>query len=568
MAENSAIEWTDATWNPTTGCTRVSEGCRNCYAFQLHDMRHKAFLEGKQLPAQYAKPFKELQLFEDRLTDPLSWRKPKRIFVNSMSDLFHKDVPETFIDRVFAAMALAEWHTYQILTKRPERMAAYTNDPQTPFRVAKAADAMQVSIAAAKTPPSTRLLPGKDNYYASNDGTIYTTNGSGRCVWCGTTFDHGQQDSRFCGTKCRSASHYAKSQGRNHEPAGATMRRVKPDPGEDGHLRVMLIGHGKELVHRLILSTFDREPVDGEQGCHIDGNPGNCHIANLHWGTQADNWRDRRRHGAHRSYQKLNEEEVEAIRSMVACGHPAEQVGREFGVSGTQVRNIIRGSQWAITSTIEWPLPGVWFGTSVENQATADERIPHLLRAPAAVRFLSCEPLLGPVDLRQVMTREGRVDAIDGAIFKDDLLSIDPTSPSAWPVDFTRQLHWVIVGGESGPGARPCRVEWIRDIVRQCRDAGVPVFVKQLGSFIVDRNDRGFDATAETWADGPDEGKPTDPEAWPDMPDLEEDLDGTRDGYQGAPVRVRLVDRKGGDMAEWPADLQVREFPVVKAGVA
>ena len=123
--------------------------------------------------------------------------------------------------------------------------------------------------------------------------------------------------------------------------------------------------------------------------------------------------------------------------------------------------------------------PNLWLGTSVENQPTADERIPHLLSVPAAVRFLSVEPLLGPVDLTRVMQDECRIDARDGSIYKDDLLSSDPTSPSAWPVSYTRQLNWAIVGGESGPGARPCRVEWIRELVRQCREAGVPCFVKQ-----------------------------------------------------------------------------------------
>ena len=194
----------------------------------------------------------------------------------------------------------------------------------------------------------------------------------------------------------------------------------------------------------------------------------------------------------------------------------------------------------------------------------------------------SCEPLLGPVDLSKWLPEHddacpkcgGEVGCNGDGSWKciadrGHLIGCGWSGKeAACACDGKPGIGWAIVGGESGHGDRPCRVEWIRDIVRQCRDAGVPVFVKQLGSFIVDRNDRGFDATAETWADGPDEGKPTDPEAWPDMPDLEEDLDGTRDGYQGAPVRVRLVDRKGGDMAEWPADLQVREFPVVKAGVA
>ncbi len=122
MSGKTTISWTDVTWNPTVGCTRVSPGCKNCYAFTLHDMRHAAHKDGKNLPEQYAKPFTELQMIADRLEDPLHWKKPRMVFVNSMSDLFHEDVPDEFIDKVFAVMALCPQHTFQVLTKRPERM--------------------------------------------------------------------------------------------------------------------------------------------------------------------------------------------------------------------------------------------------------------------------------------------------------------------------------------------------------------------------------------------------------------------------------------------------------------
>jgi protein gp37 len=134
-----------------------------------------------------------------------------------------------------------------------------------------------------------------------------------------------------------------------------------------------------------------------------------------------------------------------------------------------------------------WPLSNVWIGTSVENQATADTRIPELLEVPAAVRWLSCEPLLGPIDL-------GICDMPYTGIGPD----------------------WVVAGGESGPKARTCDVAWIRDLVEQCRDAEIPVFVKQLGS-------RPFD------------------------------LD----------LQPSLKDSKGGDPSEWPEDLRVREYPGV-----
>ena len=136
---------------------------------------------------------------------------------------------------------------------------------------------------------------------------------------------------------------------------------------------------------------------------------------------------------------------------------------------------------------VEDPWPNVWLGTTVEDQQRADERLPHLVSVPAVVRFLSCEPLLERVDLTRWL-----------------------------PWGFRRGIDWVIIGGESGPGARPFMLHWARDLVAQCRGAGVAPFVKQLGS------------------------RPTD-----------------------SITDVHLRDSAGGDMAEWPADLRVREFPVV-----
>jgi len=146
------------------------------------------------------------------------------------------------------------------------------------------------------------------------------------------------------------------------------------------------------------------------------------------------------------------------------------------------------------------PRPNVWLGVSVEDQQHADERIPLLLDTPAAVRFLSCEPLLGPVDLRKVpgLNKLPGVHAAEGR------------GPAG--------IDWVIVGGESGPGARPCNIAWVRSIVKQCQAANVPCFVKQIGSRPV---------TADFFANG----------------------------------AFRPHDRKGGDPAEWPPDLRVREFP-------
>lgn len=154
---------------------------------------------------------------------------------------------------------------------------------------------------------------------------------------------------------------------------------------------------------------------------------------------------------------------------------------------------------------VSWPLVNVWLGVSVEDQATADERIPPLLETPAALRFLSCEPLL---ELVTIFSLDGPVDV---------------------PGNGESPLHWVIVGGESGPGARLFDIGWARDIIEQCESVCVPVFVKQLGSRPMMR---GVGELRGQFIAG-----------------------GNKDN--GAWIR----DRKGADMSEWPEYLRVREFP-------
>ena len=130
MTGTSAIEWTGMTWNPLTGCTRVTAGCEHCYAFTLHDTRHKVYVEyggiwpetSKPIPKQYARPFSELQLFPERLELPLRIKQPRMIFVNSMSDFIHSGVPDSFIFEIIEVMRRASWHTFQVLTKRPGRL--------------------------------------------------------------------------------------------------------------------------------------------------------------------------------------------------------------------------------------------------------------------------------------------------------------------------------------------------------------------------------------------------------------------------------------------------------------
>ena len=287
----SKIEWTDRTWNPVRGCSRVSEGCRNCYAERIA----ARFSAGqKEDPTNCDPPLCELdpplsdktlgifegfairtpsgprwtgkvELIESKLTEPLHWKKPQRVFVNSMSDLFHEALPDDAIGRVFAVMALCPHITFQILTKRPERMLKF------------------FAVDAA------------------------------------------------------------------------------------------------ERVERIL--------------------------------------------------------------------------NRDYGCT-----------MWTFKPKGDWPLSNVWLGCSVEDQATADARIPLLLQTPAAIRFVSYEPALGPISFHGWIpfTRAAKEDS---------------------------RLDWIIAGGESGPGARPAHPDWFRRVRDQCQVSGVPFFFKQRGNWTWDNTE-------------------------------------------------------------------------------
>lgn len=119
--------WWTKSWNPVLGCTKCSPACENCYAEALHTQRHKALLAGKKQAECYRKPFGQVQFLPERLEQPLHWKKPQRIFVGNMGDLFHEDVAGGWLDAIFTFMALCPQHTFMLLTKRPERMAKYIN---------------------------------------------------------------------------------------------------------------------------------------------------------------------------------------------------------------------------------------------------------------------------------------------------------------------------------------------------------------------------------------------------------------------------------------------------------
>ena len=283
MAERTGIEWTDATWNPVTGCTKVSPGCDHCYADSI---AHR-FAGTPAYPNGF-----QVTLRPERLDQPLRWRRPRRIFVNSMSDLFHRDVPTDYIARVFAVMSLATQHTFQVLTKRPGRMRSLLNDP-----------------------------------------------------W-------------FVDTLLPEVT---------HEFAG----------------------------------------------------------------------------------------------------------GRDYST--------------------RFPSPNVWLGVSVEDQKWADVRIPLLARTPAAVRFLSMEPLLGPVTLCDCYLHGFSPATYEGP-------------QEHCRIHGRRPIDWVIVGGESGAHARPMDPEWVRSLRDECASTYTPAafFFKQWGGRRPKEN--GNELDGRTWQQFPGTG--------------------------------------------------------------
>jgi protein gp37 len=147
MAENSSIEWTDTTWNPVTGCTKISVGCDNCYASRFSE-------RFRGVPGHPFETGFDLTLRPERLQQPLSWKRPRMIFVNSMSDLFHKDIPQDHISAVFDTMEKANWHVYQVLTKRSSLLQKFIN---ARYRSAKAPAHMWFGVSVENQPATSRI---------------------------------------------------------------------------------------------------------------------------------------------------------------------------------------------------------------------------------------------------------------------------------------------------------------------------------------------------------------------------------------------------------------------------
>lgn len=180
MSDQSGIEWTRSTWNPTVGCSLMSPGCTNCYAMNFAHRLATAFgnAAGRKYKGLTVKVKGNpvwtgvVMVADDAVLIPLRWKKPRLVFVNSMSDLFHDQLPTEAVDRVFAVMQLASQHIFQLLTKRPDRMRAYMNDPETPARVRTAADRIRPGAGVGHWPPKN--------------------------VWCGTSVeDQARADERI-----------------------------------------------------------------------------------------------------------------------------------------------------------------------------------------------------------------------------------------------------------------------------------------------------------------------------------------------------------------------------------
>lgn len=437
MGDRTSIEWTDATWGVVRGCSRVSEGCRNCYAERI-----AARFSGPGQPyygfAQVVAPrdtldrvggrrdgwTREVKLVVDRLSDPLRWKKPRKIFVTSMADVFHEKLTDEEIAAIFGVMAAAPHHTYQVLTKRAHRMRQW-------FEIPGIADRVEIFRQIA--------LAGRIQEYFAPERVADLS------AWPG---------------------YAVTSKGRIISNRRGADREMRQQHGAQGHARVELyrddVGH-RELVHRLVLATFDREPRQGEQGRHVTGDATNNALWNLKWGTQSENWDDSKLHGNRRRYSKLTPGQVDEIRRLAAGGMNGEEIGRRFDISGTQARNIVTGKQWTPEPRPTWPLPGVWLGVSTEDYKTAEDRIPELLETPAAIRYISAEPLLGEVGLFAFLKTKLRDEALKKLGSKKEMPGLD----------------WVIAGCESGPGARACDVDWLRSIRDECASAGVAFFLKQ-----------------------------------------------------------------------------------------
>ena len=231
------------------------------------------------------------------------------------------------------------------------------------------------------------------------------------------------------------------------------------------------------LVHQLVLEAFDRPPREGEEGAHANADKKDNRIANLRWATKGGNMQDSARHGTAGVWMKgrtlLTAEQVNDIRQDRARGEKLLTIAERFGVDKRTISAIARGDIYK-QPRLEWPLSNVHLGVSVESQQVID-RVRDLVETPAALRFLSVEPMLGPVDVSRHLGCATPGCATSGCVGEAGACGVG-VSP----------IGWVISGGESGPGARPAHPAWFRSLRDQCAAADVPYFHKQNGEWSSD----------------------------------------------------------------------------------
>lgn len=462
---STSIEWTDDVWNPVTGCTKVSRGCKNCYAETW---------AGRRIGQWKDRPFTDVRCHPERLDQPLRWRKSRRVFVNSMSDLFHEDVPDEFIDKVFGVMALAPLHTFQVLTKRPERARAYLTARNDPTGVLPIRRASSEFMAAAGHPTEPWSMPLAN-------------------VWLGVSVeDQATADERIPLLLDTPAAVRFVS----YEPAlGPVDFGAWLPGGFDG---------GQRSNGLVPLDDEVREDA-AEEGFGVSRSVG--------------------RPGTHRLPPPPLGAPV--VPSNVATAHGGVQPLDDLGC-----RAVDRDSHGPASvypdSSVDVPL-------AVEQPGDVSER-----GGVVGHRDRLCEhPRTGaPSDPGGVDASGDRApggpeslgDLGDGgaSLIRGDDLGIGQIESTHTP----HCIDWLILGGESGPGARPFDLAWARSVIEQGRAAGVPVFVKQLGA-------RPVYAVDNRAGDG---------------------LDVAVLGRTSL-LTFKLRDRKGGDPDEWPEDLRVREFP-------
>lgn len=537
MAENTKIEWAHHTFNPWLGCTKVSPACKHCYAERDFDHRLKQVRWGPNgtrvltSNENWAKPLKwnhdvqkdyevaQAQWVADCCVGTKSYPEPelhqfrKRVFCASLADVFEDwngPILNSKGERLWIDTASSTWlfaskeesERSELARQRGVEAGTMNDVRQRLFALIDATPNLDWLLLTKRPENIKKMWPDKyfhapdtleevrmpvegfPGYEVSNFGVVYTLRGADRCCFCGGEVA-GNKQKRYCSQQCRQRSHYLRTTQGSLDPFSTTAKPLEGDVGEDGHTRVSLYRNGESdrvLIHRIVLTAFDRPACDGEQGRHRDGNPRNNRVDNLCWGTQSENWDDSREHRTHRRYSKLSLEQVEEIRERRRGGEAFNAIADDYGVSCTQIRNIANGKQWKEYFPKR---ENCWLGVSVENQEYAHERIPQLLRCRdlSPVLFLSCEPLLGPVDLvyPESLYPNGPERCCSG--HECGCLGL-PIEPPAYLHGSFGGVDWVIAGGESGPEARPTDPEWFRSIRNQCKGVGVPFLFKQWGEWV------------------------------------------------------------------------------------